>query len=184
MATCGHLPRILFFSAGCFLGVRMCFVSASSRSFGIRTDSAPDRRHGRRTFKTNKQPREKRRGESEEQLQLTRSSPVPRALEHTVLPFTANIRCKRMRSSTREVRFALSRSTRDHGAAQSALGGLVGSRKKDSFRLHGAQTLRRPPATSSDGGASSAWLGEKPTHAGMLGLRWADEQLRHEQSPT
>ena len=56
--------------------------------------------------------------------------------------------------------------------------------EKRQLSLHAAQTLRPLPGTSSDGGASSAWLGETPTHPGMLGLSKADEQLRHEQSPT
>ena len=58
---------------------------------------------------------------------------VPRALEHTVLPFTANITCKRMRSSTREVRFALSWSKRELWSGVISAWWPGWKPKKDSF---------------------------------------------------
>ena len=115
---------------------------------------------------------------------------VPRALEHTILPFTANITCKRMRFSTREVRFALSWSKREHGAALSALGGLVGSRKKTAFVARCADAA--PPSRHV-----YRWrrIWRTPTHPRIaaetravtdltdVGMRLACDGRRHPKTP-
>ena len=136
--SCGFLwPPVTYFvfPAGCFLGFRMCFVSASSCILGC--GQLRPLIGGTAAGPQNQQTAKRKRGATATEKKQS----VPRALEHTVLPFTANITCKRMRSSTREVRFALSWTTQDHGAALSAHGGKFGSRKKTAFVVQCADAV-------------------------------------------